>query len=124
MSQHTIRLFKCRLNFTQREQTAIFIPILAGGSTDPSDPSAACEFTLINVVGAPFTGHVHEIEEDYCCTDSVDSENVVPMGFIWLTEERLDAEAIAKAFETVALQLPAPSRDENFLAPVNDMSSL
>jgi hypothetical protein len=70
------------------------------------------------------TGYVHETKRCHCCTESVDLEKVVPIGLVRLAEDGLDDTAIAKVFETIALRLLAPGRNENFLAPVNDVSWL
>lgn len=127
MPDHPIYLAKYRLSSTQRAYFAIFIPNLADATKDPDDRSASCKGTLINVVGAPMAGYVHEIKRGHCWNESNDLEKLDQIGNIQtnkpLSRDFRDDDTIAKAFETVALQLRAPGRSENFMAPVNDVNT-
>lgn len=125
MSWHPIYLAKYRLSPFQRAHFAIFIPNLEDASKHPNDRSTLCKGTLINVVGAPMAGYIYEFKRDHCCAESKDLEKLVQIGALQaraIAEDELNEQSTAEPFEKVALQLPAPGRNENFMAPVNNVS--
>ena len=115
-------LAKFRMNLSQRAHFAVFIPDVEDAAKDPNGRSTPCKGILINVVGLPMAGYTHEFKH-HSCAEAVDFERAIPIGIVHAAGLQAGStnEAIAKAFETVALQVPAPRKNQNFMAPVNDV---
>ena len=125
MSNRHIWLAKFRTAPSQRAHFAIFIPNADEVNKDPNDRTASCKGTLINVVGTPMSGYVHEVKRNCSCTAAADLDRLIRIGSVNLdntAEEDSTDETDTVALEKIALQLPAPRKNENFLVPVNDVS--
>ncbi|KAL5358672.1 hypothetical protein BJX96DRAFT_146998 [Aspergillus floccosus] len=121
MASRTVYLVATRPSPSQRAHFAIFVP----SATNPQIGS------IINVVGAPMMGFIHEFKRGYnlatidtpyetCPIGHVDSARVVD----W-PDDCLATHTEPKGdIEIAASQIPAPRVSENFTAPVNDVGSL
>lgn len=114
----------------QRAHFAIFIPHAAYLGLDPNDRSKPCIGTVIQVVGAPMLGYAHEFKRNYDREDADGVETFVHLGSVGpdhIVEPQTTAmsrDTVATGLlERIALQVPAPGVNENFMAPVNDVSS-
>ena len=74
MCLRPVWLAKFRNAPSQHAHFAIFTPNCDDASKDPNDRSVPCTGTLINVVGAPMTGYVHEVKHDYSSLEANDLE--------------------------------------------------
>ncbi|KAK5123974.1 hypothetical protein LTR85_002171 [Meristemomyces frigidus] len=130
MSRRPIYLAISRLNRSQRAHFAIFVPNEADADKDPNDRDVTCKGTLIHVVGTPMTGFVHEFKRNHDCGQAQPPRTVVNLGSV-------DAAHISKpsyktpsgddigwgALDKIALQVAAPRKSEDSLAPVDDLSN-
>ncbi|KEZ41051.1 hypothetical protein SAPIO_CDS7096 [Scedosporium apiospermum] len=114
----------------QRAHFAIFIPHAAYSGLDPNDRSKPCIGTVIQVVGAPMLGYAHEFKRNYDREDADGVETFVHLGSVGpdhIVEPQTTAmsrDTVATGLlERIALQVPAPGVNENFMAPVNDTTN-
>lgn len=133
MPTRAIYLAKFRHSRDQRAHFAIFIPALTDTDHDPNEKTSPCVGTLINVVGTPMTGFVHEIRATYPCRSEQQLERFVRLGVVDddLAPGTRDGGSTTgnekkgkkrSSLVEVALQILPPWRSENFLAPVDDVS--
>lgn len=128
MAQRPVWLAKSRGSRSQRAHFSIFVPNAADAAIDPNAGSS-CKGTVIHVVGAPMAGYGHEFKRNHDPSTSQDLENMVRIG--WVNSEHVADPPTDDAsqddipvgrMDAEALRVPAPRRNENFMAPVNDVS--
>lgn len=121
MPSRKIYLISSRNAEFQRAHFAIFVPAAA-------EPDQG---TLIQAVGAPMTGYILEFKRNYSpVNDTQEHYSLVQLGDID-AENVIDAPDDIKTtdfeprgnIEIAASQISPPGISENFLAPVNDVSS-
>lgn len=121
MATRTIYLISSRNVPSQRAHFSIFVPSAA-------DPNTG---TLIHAVGAPMAGYILEFKRNYCpdatqqrhetfAIGQVQSSNVVDS-----TNTAASKDSTPRGnIEIAASQVPTPGINQNFMAPVNDVSYL
>lgn len=130
MATRLVWLAKSRNSKAQRAHFAVFIPNTAHAAQDPNDRSIPCLGTQIHVVGTPMTGYVHEFKRNFDAASSPDIERLVRLCEVEssiVVDPESDAgfstdSAPRGRLDREALRVPAPGRNENFMAPVNDVS--
>ncbi|KAL3473550.1 hypothetical protein BJX99DRAFT_233375 [Aspergillus californicus] len=120
MPPRTIHILTSRFSPKQRAHFAIFVP----SATDPQTGS------VINVVGAPMTGFMHEFKRVFNPTLSNEPYEIYPIGQVdsshivdWPGVICRTDTTPAGDIEVVACQVPAPRISRNFLEPVNDTTN-
>jgi hypothetical protein len=103
-----------------RAHFAIFVPSARDERTG----------TLIHVVGAPMAGYRLEFKRNYCPEASNQPHTVTNIGQVYashIVDSTSGLQSIDDRpngnIELVAAQVPPPRISENFLQPVNDVSS-
>lgn len=130
MPSRPVWLAKSRISKSQRAHFAIWILNAADASKDPNTRSVPCRGTVIHVVGSPMAGYQHQFKRNHACGSAQDLESLVQIGSVdsaYVTDPPTyvyseDDTAIGQ-LDAMALRIPAPRRSENFMAPVNDVSS-
>jgi hypothetical protein len=119
MTTRTLQLVVYRNSPTQRAHFAIYVP------------SVNLEVgTLIHAVGAPMAGYRLEFKRNYSPGESQQPHTMVPIGEVDVqniadsaTTTRSTDSTPKDNLENAASQVPTPRVSENFMAPVNDVSS-
>ena len=120
MDTRTLRLVSFRQSARMRAHFAIFVPSARDERTG----------TLIHVVGAPMAGYRLEFKRNYCPEASNQPHTVTNIGQVYashIVDSTSGLQSIDDRpngnIELVAAQVPPPRISENFLQPVNDVSS-
>lgn len=119
MAPRTLYLISYRRMARDRAHFAIWVPYVEGGKSG----------TLIHVVGAPMAGYQLEFKRCYNPDRTTRSKEVTIIGQIdsqyvhdWSGGSITDSTPRGN-LEMVAAQIQPPRISENFMAPVNDVSS-
>ncbi|KAL4895066.1 hypothetical protein BDV59DRAFT_174388 [Aspergillus ambiguus] len=120
MLPRTIYLVLTRPATSQRAHFAIFVP----SATNPQRGS------LINVVGAPMMGFMHEFQRGYDLGTIDTPHETYAIGQVdpayivdWPDGLHATHSTPQGDIEVAASQIPAPGISENFMAPVNETTN-
>lgn len=119
MAPRTVYLILSRNAAHQRAHFSIFVPSAADSQ----------QGTLIHAVGAPMAGYQLQFKRNYSPEASKQLHQKWPIGEVDSqyivdstgTEMTIDTNPRGD-IEKVASQCPTPRRNENFMAPVNEVS--
>lgn len=120
MASRTIHLISFRNISSQRAHFAIFVPSAA-------DPKRG---TLIHAVGAPMAGYILEFKRNYSPALTQRRHETFPIGqvhssnIVDSTDTAMTKDSTPRGnVEIAASQVPTPGISQNFMAPINDVSS-
>lgn len=118
MSSRTLYLVVERGSARERAHFSVFLPYKGEGTTG----------TIIQVIGAPMVGYAMEFKRSHDLSQSIGIQKTFSLGqigiehvHIWTGGPSID-DVPRGNLEQAAAQLPPPRKNENFLAPVNDVS--